>query len=323
MKKPKEWGDNQRLCGQPHGHPRRRGPSRWRAALGGVTLLLLALLFVGIWYPNSVRRFTTSTSPEEPQGTPSKLEESAAALAIPRESTAKPGETEERPETASLRHGASGMDEVRNGQARKPSGGPSASVLKKSEKTVPQAVDATNAREVPPDDGEVRRPREEEEAGRAIPAFTGTFGLAPLSQPAPEGGHASAMAARDAPPFASGEQERRIERADRARWRVGRFGLIQKADQGGEWQTVPSGVEADLFDISFATQNVGWAVGAKGMVLRTTDGGNAWMQIPGPADGDLVRVRATSALAASVVTQDGRAFETSNGGMTWQQLRLE
>ncbi len=36
--------------------------------------------------------------------------------------------------------------------------------------------------------------------------------------------------------------------------------------------------DAELTDVCFVNRNVGWAVGAQGLILRTTDGGKTWLQ---------------------------------------------
>jgi hypothetical protein len=100
-------------------------------------------------------------------------------------------------------------------------------------------------------------------------------------------------------------------------WRVGRHGLIQKADASGNWVTQASGVEADLFDVTFATPSVGWAVGQAGTLLRTTDGGKTWNKVPIPTRANLVLVTASGELTAQVVTRDGQTLATTDGGKSW------
>lgn len=101
------------------------------------------------------------------------------------------------------------------------------------------------------------------------------------------------------------------------KWRVGRRGVIQKADPNGNWVTVASGVDSDLFDITFAGSLAGWAVGHGGLVLRTTDGGNTWTRTASPTTEDVVHVSATSELAARVITRRNILYSTSDGGNSW------
>jgi photosystem II stability/assembly factor-like uncharacterized protein len=100
-------------------------------------------------------------------------------------------------------------------------------------------------------------------------------------------------------------------------WRVGQHGLIQKTDASGNWVTQGSGVEADLFDVTFATPSVGWVVGQAGTVLRTIDGGKTWNKVPIPTRADLILVTARGDLRAQVVTHDGQTLATADGGKSW------
>ena len=111
--------------------------------------------------------------------------------------------------------------------------------------------------------------------------------------------------------------------SDAKGWRVGPHGLIQKTDARGNWVTVPSGVDADLFDISSPVPNVGWAVGQTGLALRTTDGGETWSRIPTPTREDLIKVSAQTELAAQIETRNHQVWETTDGGETWRRSRPE
>jgi photosystem II stability/assembly factor-like uncharacterized protein len=102
-----------------------------------------------------------------------------------------------------------------------------------------------------------------------------------------------------------------------ATWRVGRRGTIQKADGEGGWTRVASGVEDDLFDITFAG-STGWVVGHAGLVLRSTDGGKTWQRVSSPTSEDLVRVSSLGADQASVFTRSGKTYTTSDGGQSWK-----
>ncbi len=107
-------------------------------------------------------------------------------------------------------------------------------------------------------------------------------------------------------------------------WRVSARGLIQQqADARGNWVTRTSGVDADLFAITFPSPSAGWVVGQSGTVLRTTDGGKTWRRTTSPTPEDLIQVTARSALVARVVTRDGDAFSTTDGGRTWKASQAD
>jgi Carboxypeptidase regulatory-like domain/Photosynthesis system II assembly factor YCF48 len=103
-------------------------------------------------------------------------------------------------------------------------------------------------------------------------------------------------------------------------WRVGPHGLIQKRIGEDEWQTKSSGVAEDLYAISFASHEVGWAVGQDGTVLRSANGGESWGRLASPTSEVLVRVRATSAESAEVTTRSGIVFRTTDGAATWTRV---
>ncbi len=106
-------------------------------------------------------------------------------------------------------------------------------------------------------------------------------------------------------------------------WRVGAHGLIQRVDANGNWLTIPSGVQADLYDIAFSSRAIGWVVGQGGILLRTTDGGHTWKQIPSPTDEDLVKVMARTDTSARIETRSHKVWETTNSGGSWTRSPAE
>jgi hypothetical protein len=100
-------------------------------------------------------------------------------------------------------------------------------------------------------------------------------------------------------------------------WRVGRRGTIQKADGQGGWTRIVSGVDDDLFDITFAG-STGWAVGHGGIVLRSADGGDSWQRVTAPTSEDLVHVSSLGSQQASVFSRSGKTYSTNDGGQTWK-----
>jgi Photosynthesis system II assembly factor YCF48 len=101
------------------------------------------------------------------------------------------------------------------------------------------------------------------------------------------------------------------------KWRVGRRGTIQKADESGGWTRIVSGTDDDLFDITFA-ETTGWAVGHSGVVLRSTDGGNTWQRVAAPTSEDLIHVSSQGAQQAQVIARSGKSFSTTDGGQNWK-----
>ena len=56
---------------------------------------------------------------------------------------------------------------------------------------------------------------------------------------------------------------------------------IARADQNMPYESLPTAwkTEAELTDVFFLNPNLGWAVGAQGVILRTTNGGKQWSEI--------------------------------------------
>lgn len=121
------------------------------------------------------------------------------------------------------------------------------------------------------------------------------------------------------PSSLSGLMVRGAQQRIAAQWRVGRRGTIQKANESGGWTRIVSGVDDDLFDITFAG-TTGWAVGHGGTVLRSTDNGSTWEKVSAPTTEDLVHVSSQGAQQASVFSRSGKTFTTTDGGQTWKSL---
>ena len=84
-----------------------------------------------------------------------------------------------------------------------------------------------------------------------------------------------------------------------------------------------SGVDVRLRGISAVDDQVAWASGAGGTVLRTVDGGQHWqsIQVPGAADLDFRDVEGFDANHAVVLSigpgEASRVYSTSDGGRSW------
>jgi hypothetical protein len=101
------------------------------------------------------------------------------------------------------------------------------------------------------------------------------------------------------------------------RWRIVGGSLQRSTDGGVRWEAVPTGGPAVLRSGSAPSGTVFWAVGASGIVLRSTDGRDV-SRVPFPEPVDLVAVQASDARTAVVTASGGRRFATSDGGASWQ-----
>jgi photosystem II stability/assembly factor-like uncharacterized protein len=91
------------------------------------------------------------------------------------------------------------------------------------------------------------------------------------------------------------------------------------------WTPQTSGVTVRLRGVSAVSDDVAWASGAAGTVLRTIDGGRTWQprRVPG-ADGlDFRDIDAASADVAHVLSigpgDASRIYQTEDGGATWAE----
>lgn len=103
--------------------------------------------------------------------------------------------------------------------------------------------------------------------------------------------------------------------------------ILATRDGGRTWKAVheAQGVVRDVF---FLDEQMGWAVGHNGLVLRTKNGGEAWESLP-PFTGN--RLRSVFFLDAKRgwIAGDARhedlavLFETLDGGTTWRRVGID
>jgi photosystem II stability/assembly factor-like uncharacterized protein len=93
-----------------------------------------------------------------------------------------------------------------------------------------------------------------------------------------------------------------------------------------QWQPQNSGVTARLRGVSAVSEEVAWASGTGGTVVRTVDGGATWqdVSIPEAAEAaldlrDIEAFDAATAYALSIGSGgESRIFKTTDGGATWE-----
>lgn len=89
------------------------------------------------------------------------------------------------------------------------------------------------------------------------------------------------------------------------------------------WIVQSSGTTAALYSVSAVNENVAWACGAGGVVIRTTNGGSTWTTVTSPRAVDahvICGIDANKALVATNGTADAKIHLTTNGGQTWQDV---
>src|SRR4030095_13464114 len=72
-----------------------------------------------------------------------------------------------------------------------------------------------------------------------------------------------------------------------------------------------------LYSVAFADDKSGYAVGEKGIILRTDDGGLKWKDQESGVSSNLFAVSAASRDDALIAGDHGRVLATKDGGLTW------
>mgnify|MGYP003135156270 FL=1 len=89
------------------------------------------------------------------------------------------------------------------------------------------------------------------------------------------------------------------------------------------WQAQTSGSKASLRGLNAVTENVAWASGTRGTVLRTIDGGETWEDVSVPASDtiDFRDIQGFDENTAIVLSAGLPAviYKTIDGGQSWQQ----
>ena len=89
------------------------------------------------------------------------------------------------------------------------------------------------------------------------------------------------------------------------------------------WEVQTSGTTARLRGVSAVDENVVWASGSNGTVVRTTDGGAHWQAkiVPGAADQDFRDVHGVDSNTAYLLSigdgEKSKIYKTTNGGASW------
>ena len=106
-------------------------------------------------------------------------------------------------------------------------------------------------------------------------------------------------------------------------WVVGTINSVTVVlySQGqGTWRQIwRGGNQQYLAAVDFIDTNIGWAVGANGLILHTTDGGRTWQIQQAPTKEALESVAFTDTMNGYAVGQRGVILHTIDGGNTWNK----
>jgi len=311
----------------------------WHFHLAWVTPVLVVLIVGGVWYREKIRDYIrppVETAIEEPtpattpptEAAKGKSQKAAAAPAVKSEEEAAHKAGAELKEQAAAAAPsaptaatAEGVPRAGSGISIKgalpestPGGAAGGTAAPSGRERLAASAAETRVLQIP------AGPRPAESADRAIAA-------APSSA-APETARQSARETRPlAKQLTSAKPSALTDYTIQGnaptyqpKWRVGQVGLLQRFDTARGWIDVPSGVQVDLFDVTFANARVGWVVGHEGTVLRTTDGGSNWSRVSNPTSEDLVRVSALGDQKAQVMSRSGKAYVTNDAGKSWKPV---
>lgn len=300
----------------------------WAFRLVWVAPVLVVLIIGGVWYREKIRDYLRppeQAAMEEPAptttapvagGEKGKAKTVGAPVTSPAEAMANQAGTEQKQQAAGVPANAPGSAE----------GQPSAGVQISVAGTASKSTQGRGAGAAAAPEAETRVLQipaggpPAEVADRTLAAAVPAPGARAAVTGVPESVPTSE---REAVAKASTLTNYTIEGytpAYHAKWRVGRGGLIQQQVPDRGWVDIASGVQADLFDITFASPAIGWVVGHEGTVLRTTDGGATWNRVSSPTNEDLVRVSALGDQKAQVITRSGKTFGTDDGGKSWKPI---
>jgi photosystem II stability/assembly factor-like uncharacterized protein len=100
-------------------------------------------------------------------------------------------------------------------------------------------------------------------------------------------------------------------------WAVGDEAKILHTDDGSTWKAQNSGT-IRFNSVTFATQQLGWAVGVGGAIWHTEDGGASWKPQTSGTEQTLSVVAAAGPQLSWVVGHEGTILHTEDGGETWE-----
>jgi len=102
-------------------------------------------------------------------------------------------------------------------------------------------------------------------------------------------------------------------------WTVGDAGTILMNSGGSSWANQSRVTSQDFYCVRFLDDNTGYAVGTKGILIKTTNGGSSWASLASRTPRTLRGVAVMDANTAVVVGDSALVIKTTNGGTDWVQ----
>ena len=101
---------------------------------------------------------------------------------------------------------------------------------------------------------------------------------------------------------------------------VGELGRIMKTVDGGHNWTMQNSGIYILYDIFFLDEKTGYAVGNGSTILKTMDGGENWIPQESTVPQELKSVHFTDENTGYIVGSQGRVLKTTNAGEEWEVI---
>lgn len=99
-------------------------------------------------------------------------------------------------------------------------------------------------------------------------------------------------------------------------------GKILKTYNSGEtWREVNTKINEIIYSISFADDELGFAVGWNGLLLKTEDAGENWNVVPRFTDKYLRDIVFNNKMNGVIVGGGGEIYRTSDGGIEWKLIQ--
>ncbi len=104
---------------------------------------------------------------------------------------------------------------------------------------------------------------------------------------------------------------------------VGNKGLVLKTRNNGQTWTRVETGKHISFNDVAADREQVWIIGQDGTVMYSSSGGDSWTQQSSPADVSLMQITFLDEKSGFVVGEGGTAMTTDDGGATWRLLDLD
>jgi len=99
----------------------------------------------------------------------------------------------------------------------------------------------------------------------------------------------------------------------------GYVGTLVKTTNGQDWQLLDIDLNNSLYSICFLNNDIGFAGGQNGALIRTADGGSTWTLVKAGLYSNILAIRFFDMQHGTAVSQIGEIATTSDGGLSWQK----